>query len=537
MNFCWLFLILFGVLLSSCGGGGAGINTNMNGVSVTKMAHGDSNDNNFYISNTDNIYYLAYKVSNLSNKNISLQVALINQNNNFALVTDSNLYPQLSCLNISSLNQGQSCEVLITIANRNNIQNLPSYSVLQVIANKAIYHKLLTINNYAYIVGNFSQVYANNSNDLPIIKSIVGGSCGVNNDNACQMLKLDLFNNKLTSLLITDSALLNITIDNYGMIYTTGSINYATYGTKTIYSPTTINNTSVSAMLLNINPAVNGNMNDVLASNGFKVDEYPNGVIYALNYYNHNLYLAGNFTQIANINTDNYTYPIIKYDINRNTNASWSNALGDNENNADAGISSIGFDTLGNMYISGFYTTINKIQYIKLLPPYNQFPINVCNLDNNSSYFTCDASNYAVLNGYSVFTSPASALNFNNNTLLSGGGFSSINNAVGPSDNIMLGAININNKLDSANWVSLINYGFPDNIINAVDYYDNNKLLIGGNFSTIGNLVADNNIGTCGTDGDNGCLFALFNGTSWQKLFITDSQINDTILTREITGT
>ncbi len=484
----------------------------------------EPHNNTYYTSMSNTPYYVAISVGNNS-KQITIESITINNDPHgvFAISNESNAYNILPCTNNMALPSNNNCEIMIQLAN--TTASAESNTRLSIIAGGVKYQKTLIRASSAYIAGDFSKVYPYNRESG--LQPVAGnGNCGTNSNLPCQIVKYDFLNGNLTSVGTTNDAINGMVSDNVGNIYLAGAFTTATVNGTTITGPSS---DSESSLILQMN-TTNGTISDFIKNTG--TTNYPNQEVYALEYNNSNntLYFAGGFTSMGTINASS-GYPLVGYNISNNN---FFNALGDDINNPDAAISAIGFDPDNNLYLSGFYSTISQWQFND---SYSNRTINKCVL-NGASYECINGSDYSVsIKSNQAYQEPAFNLSFQpDGGLYATGGFSMMYN---PDSQLSLGSIaGLDLLAFNSSPDSLFAYGawnsstaaMPDNAVGFVETYGNNMFFIGGQFSTIGGIAGDTNVGQCGTNSNQSCMLATYNGNSWRGIFTTDGVINVLIM-------
>ncbi len=545
---------ILATILSACGSGApsgsSGNNPNVQPgaivppqLSVSLQSHGTS----AYISSTDTMYYAAFLVTNKSPKEVTLSsVGIAGADiNEFAIESDNALYPagKSQCISDAKLTANASCEILVKLVNPNSITSTKKSAKLEIIAGGMRYLPTLSKTSYAYVAGDFSQVYANASESVAALTQIAdaNSNCGAGNYK-CQLLEFNLANHNLTSTMTSDLPVNGLAVANNGIIYAGGGLTQANSGVATISKP------GVGSLLVGINPALSGSagvITDVLAANGFTTtQQYPTDQIYTLAYNNNRLYIAGGFQSMAGVGDGVTGYPIVTYDTTKIGTSNWTNAFTADANNANLAISALGFVN-NEMYVSGLYNTLDGQAYLsEEETTAGNFAINSCTSSDNGLSFTCDASAYANLDSTvnadaNATPQPASSLNFSpDGTLYAAGGFSAINGVGAGNGNYMIATLAPLASL-SDTWTSLLNSSFPDNVIGTTSPYDNNKYYAGGFFSSIGGIAPDGNPGNCGAgalsfSGTSSCLLAEYDGTKFNKIFTTDGWINSVVFSSKI---
>ena len=484
----------------------------------------EPHNNTYYTTTSNNPYYVAISVANNS-KQITIESITIDNDPNgvFAISNESSAYNILACNSNMALPSNSTCEIMVQLAN--TTASAESNTKLSIIAGGVKYQKTLLRTSSAYIAGDFSQVYPYNGKAG--LQPVAGnGNCGTNSNLPCQIVKYDFLNNNLTSVGTTDDAINGMVADNVGNIYLAGAFTTATVNGTTITGPSS---DSKSSLILQMD-TTNGTISDFINNTG--TTNYPNQEVYALEYNssNNTLYFAGGFTSMGTISASN-GYPLVGYNISNN---SFFNVLGDDINNPDAAISAIGFDPDNNLYLSGFYGTISQWPFND---SYSNRTINKCVL-NGSSYECINGSDYSVsIQSNQAYQEPAFNLSFQpDGGLYAAGGFSMMYNtdsqlSLGSLTGLNLLAFNSNpsNLFAYGSWNSSAS-AMPDNTIGFVEPYDNNMFFIGGQFSTIGGIASDTNVGQCGINSNQSCMLATYNGSSWQGVFTTDGVINVLIM-------
>lgn len=528
-------MFLFGLLLVGCGFGGKTLSkytntsTNSTNFALTVQSHGD---NNYYVSQlSDTSYYVAITVTNLSSAVGEINNIELTNTTEFTKVTDSNYYPvnQNICTNGTSLSHNASCEILITL---NNPQQMSSANTsLNIIdSDNNLYTHTIYKHPYAYIAGDFSQTYTSS----PIISPMQQNNahCGVNEDSTCLILEYDLESGTIQNIAQTNWNVNSIVADTNGILYVGGGFDTGYSNNSTIYGPTSSVN---QTLIMSLNPVVNNEIGDFMKGSGNQ--SYPDGEIYTMGYYNNKIYMTGGFQNVANLSSNNF--PITSYDF---TNKTWSFALGDDSNNPNQAVTSMGFDEQGNLYLSGYYTSISNFTNSSVN---NDFSINKCTLNNNMYICYNSANDYTYINSM-VSGQPALTISFDNmNDLYTAGGFSAIGGnigALGTSDYI-IGEF----SMVSNNWMAKSGFsGAPDRPIGVVSPIVNKGgFYTAGWFSTIGGLGINTlETGQCGpasdqySNGGNSCMLAKYNATTstWSKIFATDGVINTFTVSSKITA-
>ena len=526
-------MFLFVVLLVGCGYSGSGTppkyTNNSTNLALTVQSHGD---NNYYVPQlSDAPYYVAITVTNLSNTEDKINSIQLSNTIEFTQITDLNYYPvnQNICTNGILLSPNRSCEILITLNNPQ--QGTLANTTLNIIdSSNNTYTHTIYKHPYAYIAGDFSQTYASS----PTIATTQQNNsyCGANQDSPCLILEYDLESGKLQNVSQTNDIINSIVADTNGILYIGGNFDTGYNTSHTLYGPvSSIDQT----LIMTLNPSLNNEIGDFMHNN--HNESYPNGEISSMGYYNNSIYITGGFQNIANLSSNRF--PLVAYNFNAQT---WSFALGNDNNNPNNAITTMGFDALGNLYLSGYY---NNISNFTNSSANNDFSINKCVLSNN--IYLCDnnVNNYTYINS-TVSNQPALTINFDNlNNLYTAGGFSLLNGNVGimgTSDYIIGELPNLSN-----NWISISSTnGLPDRPIGVVSPLVNNGgFYTGGWFSTIGGLgVNTSETGQCGpasdqySNGVNSCMVAKYNTVTntWNKIFTTDGVINTFTVSSKITA-
>ena len=526
-------MFLFGLLLVGCSyniGTLPKLTNSSTNFALTVQSHGD---NNYYVPQlSDTPYYVAITVTNLSSEAGEINNIELTNTTEFTQITDSSYYPvnQNICTNGTSLSPNASCEILVTL---NNPQQMSSANTaLNIIdSNNNLYTHTIYKHPYAYIAGDFSQTYTSS----PIISPVQQDNthCGVNQDSECLILEYDLESGTIQNIAQTNWNINSIVADTNGILYVGGGFDTGYSNSSTIYGPTS---SITQTLIMSLNPVVNNEIGDFMKDNGN--ESYPDDEIYAMGYYNNKIYMTGGFQNIANLSSNNF--PIATYDF---TNKTWSFALGDDSNNPNDAVTSMGFDVQGNLYLSGYYTNISNFINSSVN---SDFSINQCTLNNNVYVCYNNASDYTYINSM-ISGQPALSISFDNlSNLYAAGGFSALGSnlgAIGSNDYIIGKFSTVSN-----NWSAITSGSSvaPDRPIGVVSPLMNSGgFYAAGWFSTIGGLgVNALETGQCGpasdqySNGVNSCMLAKYDATTatWSKIFTTDGVINTFMVSSKITA-
>ncbi len=541
--------LILTTILSACGSGSQRGNENNTvslqpgaivppAITVSAISHGTPSS---YVSATDNMYYTSYLVSNKSSKSTSLSTVQISGQDvsEFAIESDTAKYPTgvTPCNSGTTLSPSGSCQILVKLVNPTAVTLTTKTANLVIVAGGVKFAPTLSKTSYAYVTGNFSQVYANPSESVSALTPVSDANsyCGIN--AKCQLVEFNLSNHNLNSIMASDYPVNSLALSNNGILYAGGGL------TQASANGNTVSVANVGSLLVSINPALNGKsgiLTDVLAQNNVA---YPNDQIYSLAYNNNRLYIAGGFQSMAGVGDGATGYPVVTYDTTGVGSINWSNAFSLNSNNPDLAVSTIGFDKNNTMFISGLYSNLDGTQYIpESMSNTGNFVINSCASSDNGISFTCNAD-YASITSTTTdpnaMPQPASNISFSpDGTLYASGGFSKINSTDNGDGNYMIATLPALQQLSST-WSSLLQDNFPDNVISATVPYDNGKYYVGGFFSSIGGISSDSNSGICGAgalsySGTNSCLLAQYDGSNYNKVFTTDGWINSIVFASKI---
>lgn len=507
---------------------------------------------------TNNPYYNALIVTNKSAKSVTLSNINMPQNDQMYISNLAQYYPSPNapmCINNMQLARNGSCSIVVYGSNYQNGTS-PISENLSITAAGVVFNKILTLTPYLYAAGTFTQVYANPTESINAVPAIDGGFCGSNQDKACQIIALNLANHQVSTVATADYTINSLTVDNdlTGNIYFAGGFSNAAMGGRSI---TTGDDTKY--LIASINPVFNDGIGDFIANTG--QTEYPDDVIYTLKYWSNQLRLLANggFTHIAGLPYSGSGYPLVGYDLTGVVN--WQNQFANG--NPDYPITAIGGgDGMINLFMSGLYGTLDGHQYLSSdVTESGTFVLNSC-ISTGGGQITCSNNSYALLdatNNSEAFRSPANSINsYWNNDLYIAGGFSQIINNSGSfgqpaSTNYIIGRVLgnapvISSQLDTLTWD--YNFGsnyYPNSVINTVmpitgafGTVTNPTFVVGGWFSSIGGIAADNNPGQCGANatsfaGTQSCLLAMYDGSAWQKLFTTDGIISSVVYSSVLT--
>lgn len=490
----------------------------------------ESRNSRYYTSSSDSPYYIAVVVKSKQNNAIISSIALSNNiDNTFEIAPSSatNLYgSNLPCTDGIRLDNNNFCELLLHLAIPGSTST--TTASLTITSSGVRYQKTIVKTAYAYMVGNFSQVYPNESLGISGLAPANGvGSCGVNQNKPCQIVGIDLTTHQLSTIATTNHTINNLVQDNTGNLYVAGDFTSFSTNESTIIGP---ESSSSSSLIIKLDPASNM-ASDFIKQTTNNLGSYPNGSVYAMTYNTttNKLYIAGGFNKVALLNSV-YGYPVVQYDMASNT---FSNAFGIESNNPDAAVTAIGFDANNNLYLSGFYSRISNFPFND---GYSKRSINKCVLSGN--YYNClTGTDYSIdITSTNTFKQPAFNLDFQpDGGMYVVGGFFTMSTITGTQllngSSYVIAYNSLHSTISTTNsWVNLAsNSNSPDNAVGFTTLYDNGKFYVGGQFSAIGNIPADNNSGGCGVNETKSCLLARFDGTSWQKILTTDGIINDFI--------
>lgn len=486
-------------------------------------------NSDYYTELSNNNQYVAILLTSKGRKTALNNIQITNDPQNvFALVNDSQAYKIPACSPTTILSMNETCEIIVKLAKPN--ANANNNTKLNIVAAGIMYQKHLFKTSGLYFAGSFSQVYSNaNESGLEPVSGT--GTCGESQDKPCQIVEYDP-NTKTVNLIATTNSDVNgIVKDNFGNLYFGGYFKQFSYNGNTI----SMNGGGATSTFLIAYSITNNSAIDFIKSINSNYS-YPDDYIYAMGF-NHNdnsLYFAGSFQNVANLNNNTQGYPLIKYSFESKI---FTNAIGTNNNaNPDQAITLIGFDNKSNLYLSGFYGTIDNWQYND---GYSSRTINKCMLNDGGSFTCLNGTDFSVHSNNTQIPSPppATSLAFDSNqNMYITGGFNHLYNtdsALDLSDNSYFIAKNNNpiiSLANASNWSNAITNLNPDNIIASLYLLNDTQFIMGGLFSQIGNLTSDGNSGTCGSD-DNptkSCMLALYDSSSnnWQNLLTTDGYIN-----------
>jgi hypothetical protein len=483
-----------------------------------------------YTEATNNMNYSAYMVSNKSSTPEAISSINISgvSASEFILESDLAKYPSgvTPCTPQSLLSEGVSCEILVKLSNPDSITLTKLTARIDLSIGGQTISTTLSKTSSAYVTGNFSQIYPNPNMLIDGLPPVGTGDCGINHKYACQTVAINLATRKISSLLSADYSVNQLAVGN-GVVYAGGLLTSASNGISSVSVP------NVGSLILKLNPSDPANgIVDLLA--GQPMSAYPNNGVYAMGFNRDKLYIAGNFTSMADINTGGNSFPVIVYDA---ANKVFNNAFINNFNNADGAITALGFDHNNHLYLSGQYVNLDGIQYPANY--YDKFVVNSCNSNDGGASFSCDPNNYAQLdgvNGNNNFSPEPSGVIYQDKqgTLYIGGGFSRVNGSGSNNNQIIVATLGIGATL-AGTWNSILNSGEePNGDISAITPYGAGKYFIGGLFSQIGGINADGQQGQCGADGLSSCLLAQFDGAKWNKIFTTDGMISSFVFTSQI---
>ena len=230
---------------------------------------------------------------------------------------------------------------------------------------------------------------------------------------------------------------------------------------------------------------------------------------------NGNLYIVGDFTNVANIANADY---VAKWN-----GTSWL-ALGDNgfgDGSLKAAATAVAIDGSGNLYVGGYFTSVSNGGTVDS---------NASNLAKwNGSAWSAIGSQHPALNG------APNAIAVHGSDVYVGGSFTN----VVPNNGIPLGAADHVAEWNGSDWVALGSNGGGDgafdgsSYVNALAVDSSGNLYVGGSFQN----VSDN--GTSLTAADN---IAEWNGSHWVAVGGTgggtpDGSINGTVYALAADGT
>jgi hypothetical protein len=436
-----MILSMILLLLSGCTGGSSGANENI----VASKAGADLNSisgnqlqgvvpaprfyaqphsaTQYYTSVSNTTQYQAFSIGGSGVKAHITSISL-EDNSLFEIESDQALYGVNQC-QVGMTVTSNPCEILIHAINPFIQMQTPV--VLSIIVNGILYKKTVSKSgSYAYIAGDFTQSYQNGNTAAVKQSNLPSGSnCGPKGNAPCQILLYDFQTESLSSFATTDSTVNDMAIDSDGNLYIGGMFNTIVHQGQSLSS----NMQQPSNLLVKMLNTGDGYIaQDWLRElSGGGVVNYPNDAINAISFdpKHYQLYVAGSFNSMANYtSSSSQSFPILQLGLNSETN--FKNALGLDINNPNAAISAVGVDESSNLYLSGFYGTINQFKFNN---QQSAFSINKCpNLGNEHSCLT--GSSYSIsINGFKTGykNQPAYNLTFQpNGALYAAGGFTNM---------------------------------------------------------------------------------------------------------------
>ncbi len=490
--------------------------------------------NSAYYTDISNApYYIALTVENKSMLQQNIAINLSDSSNSFSIVPASanNLYPNnITTCSGSTIGANQTCEILIQL---NNPQSGTQQTAqLSVTLGSVTITKTLIQNPIAYIAGDVATVLNSNgstaiaSQPYSGVNNACGGNSAVPGAAWCQVFAYNMVTNAITPLATTDGMVSGMTIDDDGILYLGGSFSNLEYGS------TTITQTSNQGTLIaELNPAYSGGAEDFIQSAGAI---YPNNPpVGVMSYANGSIYMSGGFTavgtyvQSSSMTSSGY-YPVVAYNLNNQT---WSNALGNDNNNPNGQVLALTFDNSSDMLITGAYNKISGNTFGS--DPTTSLPINKCTMSGGE--YSCGTDGNSVANASGIVSgslSPAPyvfALTVNpGGQVYAGGAFTTISG----SQSLPYGAATSNTN-NFSSW-SLFYTPYLANLVGTMTAFGGASVFMTGLFSSVGSAQAIPGNGVCGPipSYTSPCLLALTNGDGfgWSSVLGTDNQIASVVV-------